>query len=112
MRRRADRPPWRRPPPRSPRPKCCSSEIGRRPAVFRVAILQPRPEFGVVLLALLAAVAERVVTEIEEPPPLRRAIRRRAMRRVAAENRDVARSELENDAGRQVDRPVRQLVVV
>src|SRR3954466_3497731 len=74
----------------------CSSEIRLGLAVFGVALLQPGVEFRVVLRALLATVAERVVTEIQQPPPLRRAVGRGTVRRVAAEDGHVAGRELEN----------------
>ena len=63
------------------------------------------------LVSLVAAVAAGVVAQIELPPPLRRPVRRRAMRREAAEDGDVARLEIEHHAGR-VHRVVRQLMVL
>src|SRR5262245_29262931 len=107
-----DRPRSRRLLRRWLRQACCSSEIRAGLAVFGVAILKPRAEFRVVLLALLSAVTECVVAQIKQPPPLRRTVGRRAMRRVAAEDGDVSRCELENDASSRVDRVIRQLMIV
>jgi hypothetical protein len=50
-------------------------------AVFGVALAQPGVEFVVVPLALLAAVGQRVIAQIELPPPAGRAVGDRTMRR-------------------------------
>src|SRR5262245_12070863 len=89
-----------------------SPEERARPPVLRVALLQPCVELGVVLLALFASVAKRVVAQIQQSATLRRAIRAGAMRRVPAEDREVPGRELQQDSVRRVDRRIGQLVVL
>src|SRR5262245_3603055 len=76
-------------------------------SVLRIAVLEPPAKLGVVLLPLVATITEGVIAQIEQPPPARGAVCRRAMRRVTAEDRDVAGSQLEHNSRRQIDHLVR-----
>jgi hypothetical protein len=69
-------------------------------------------KLAIVGLALLAAVAARVVAEVKLPPPAVAGVGGRTMRRETAEDRDVAGRKVERYAARFVDRRKRQRVVI
>src|SRR5262245_2710804 len=88
-----------------------SAEKRGSPPVLGIAVLQPAPELGVVLVPLIAAVAQRVVAQIQQAAPVRGSVRARAVWSVAAEDRDIAGRQLQHYSPGGINQAVGKLVV-
>src|SRR5262245_20192378 len=67
------------------------SEVRHRLAVFGIPVLQPIRKLGVMAVALFAAVTECVVAQVEQAPCAAGTVGRRTVRRICAEDGDIAR---------------------